>query len=70
MPTTTINPNLEKLNDEFKLTISEEIKVKEQKTEKAIKSLKEIIDQKNTDLNNIDNKLEHYKRKIEELQIN
>jgi len=54
---------MERLNIEFKESIEEEMIVKNRKTNKTMASLKEIIEQKNSDLENKDNEVNHVKRK-------
>jgi len=64
-----LKSELERLNFDFKDSLEEEIAIKNKKTTKTINSLKEIIDQKNSELENKDQNLTHMQKKYEEIQI-
>jgi hypothetical protein len=64
-----IKGELDRLNLEFKDSVEQELENKTRKTNKTIGSLKEIIDQKNNDLDSRENDITHLRKKVEEIQI-
>jgi len=65
----SLRDELYRLNNDFKDSVEEEMKVKDKKATKTIVSLKEIIEQKNYEIQNKDNEIQNIKRKFEEQQI-
>jgi len=65
----SLRDELNRLNNDFKESVEEEMKVKDKKATKTIISLKEIIEQKNYEIQNKDNEIQNIKRKFEDQQI-
>lgn len=60
---------LDRLNFDFKESVEQELKDQSRKANKTIASLKEIIDQKNTELEGKDHECMHLRKKVEEIEI-
>jgi hypothetical protein len=64
-----LRTELERLNLEFSHSVEEELNVKQKKAQKTILSLKEIIDQKNSEIEKKEIDIDHLQKKYEEIQI-
>lgn len=64
-----LKSELDRLNLDFKESVEQELADKTRKANKTIGSLKEIIDQKNSELESKEHESSHLRKKVEEIEI-